>query len=77
MQVELATKLADGDLFRPGMGKTMTVQSAKFEMHGSEYVPKKKAGKKKSSKDRAKLADRVLGWAGFDDKLKPAQVRFA
>lgn len=52
----------------------MTVQPAKFEMHGTEYVPKKKGNKKKSSKDKAKLADKVLGWGGFDDKLKPTQV---
>lgn len=59
------------------MAKPMTVQLAKFEMHGSEYVPKKKTAKKKSSKDRAKLAEKVLGWGGFDDKLKPTQVNSA
>ena len=73
-QVELACKLADDDVFRPGMPKKMTVQPAKFEMHGSEYVPKKKANKKKTTKDRQKVAEKVLGWGGFDDKLKASQV---
>lgn len=75
VQVELACKLADDDHFRPGMAKKMTVQAAKFEMHGSEYVPKKKPNKKKTSKEKQKLAQKVLGWEGFDDKLKASQVR--
>ena len=75
MQVDLAVKLADDDLFRPDMAKRMTVQPAKFEMHGNQYVPKKKANKKKSAKQKALEAQKVLGWGGFDDKLKASQVR--
>lgn len=74
LQVELACKLADDDFFRPGMAKKMTVQLAKFEMHGSEYVPKKKPNKKKTTKDKQKMAEKVLGWSGFDDTLKASQV---
>jgi len=73
-QVELACKLADDDVFRPGMPRKMTVQLAKFEMRGPEYIPKKKQNKKMGSKERAKLSEKVLGWGGFDDKLKPSQV---
>jgi len=72
--VELACKLADEDHFRPGMARRMSVQVAKFEMRGPEYIPKKKANKKMGSKEKAKLSDKVLGWGGFDDKLKPSQV---
>lgn len=74
LQVELACKLADDDFFRPDMAKKMTVQPAKFEMHGAEYVPKKKPSKKKTTKDKQKMAAKVLGWGGFDDTLKPSQV---
>lgn len=74
LQVELACKLADDDFFRPGMAKKMTVQPAKFEMHGLEYVPKKKANKKKTTKDKQKIAEKVLGWGGFDDTVKASQV---
>lgn len=72
--MENACKLADDDYFRPGMSKKMKVQLAKFEMHGSEYVPKKKPNKKKTTKDKQKVAEKVLGWGGFDDKLAPSQV---
>lgn len=70
----MACKLADDDYFRPGMGRKMTVQPAKFEMRGQEYVPKKKTNKNKNSREKAKVAEKVLGWGGFDDTLKPAQV---
>ena len=69
----MACKLADDDYFRPGLTRKMSVQPAKFEMHGEEYVPKKKA-RNKNSKEKAKVADKLLGWAGFDDTLKPSQV---
>lgn len=75
LQVGLACKLADDDFFRPGMAQKMSVQPAKFEMHGTQYVPKKKGNKKKNSREKAKMADKVLGWGGFDDKLKPTQVK--
>ena len=56
------------------MSRRMSVQPAKFEMHGTEYVPKKKGKKNKNSKEKAKIAQKVLGWGGFDDSLKPVQV---
>ena len=74
LQVAVACKLADDDYFRPGMSRKMKVQPVKFEMHGEEYVPKKKGNRNKNSKEKAKVAEKVLGWAGFDDTLKPAQV---
>lgn len=74
MQVDLACRILDGAQFRPGIGAAMTVQPAKFEMHGEEYKPRKKAANKRQKKAAAQAEERALGWGGFDDKLKPAEV---
>ena len=72
MQVDLACKILDGGPFRDDPDKVITVQPAKFEMHGDTYVPKKKKQKKKK---KIVKEDKVLGWGGFDDMLPPTQVR--
>ena len=74
MQVDLACKILDGGPFRDDPSKVITVQPAKFEMHGDTYVPKKKKAKKKK---KVVKEDKVLGWGGFDDILPPTQVRDA
>ena len=71
MQVDLACKILDGGPFRDDPTKIITVQPAKFEMHGDTYVPKKKKAKKKK---KIVKEDKVLGWGGFDDMLPPTQV---
>lgn len=71
MQVDLACKILDGGPFRDDPDKTITVQPAKFEMHGDTYVPKKKKSKKKK---KVVQEDKALGWGGFDDLLPPTQV---
>lgn len=71
-QVDLACKILDGGPFRDDPNKVITVQPAKFEMHGETYVPKKKKAKKKK---KVVKEDKVLGWGGFDDLLPPTQVR--
>ena len=72
MQVDLACKILDGGPFREDPNKVITVQPAKFEMHGETYVPKKKKAKKKK---KVVQEDKVLGWGGFDDILPPTQVQ--
>ena len=72
VQVDLACKILDGGPFRDDPNKVITVQPAKFEMHGDTYVPKKKKAKKKK---KVVKEDKVLGWGGFDDLLPPTQVR--
>ena len=72
MQVDLACKILDGGPFREDPNKVITVQPAKFEMHGETYVPKKKKAKKKK---KIVQEDKVLGWGGFDDILPPTQVQ--
>ena len=42
-------------------------------MRGAEYVPKKKPKKQK----KAAKVDKALGWGGFDDQVKPTEVRMA
>ena len=71
MQVDLACKILDGGPFRDDPDKVITVQPAKFEMHGDTYIPKKKKQKKKK---KVVKEDKVLGWGGFDDMLPPTQV---
>lgn len=71
MQVELACKILDGAPLRDDPSKTMTVQPAKFEMHGEQYVPKKKPNKKKK---KVVKEEKMLGWGGFDDLLPPTKV---
>ena len=73
MQVDLACKILDGAPFRDDPARTLTVQPAKFEMRGEQFVPKKKPNKKKPKKDAAKV-DKALGWGGFDDQLNPTKV---
>eukprot|EP00884_Botryococcus_braunii_P010462 jgi/Botrbrau1/19417/Bobra.0338s0044.1 len=70
--VVLALQILDGAPFRPELSKPMTVQRAKFEMHGEQFVPKKRPNKKK--KKAAVAAERMLGWDGFDDLKKPTEV---
>ena len=72
VQVDLACKILDGGPFRDDPDKVISVQPAKFEMHGDTYVPKKKKQKKKK---KIVKEDKVLGWGGFDDMLPPTQVR--
>ena len=76
-QVLLACKILDGAQFRPGVGAPMTVEPAKFEMHGDEYKPKKRAANKRQKKLAALAEEKALGWGGFDDKLKPTEVSAA
>jgi HIV Tat-specific factor 1 len=71
-QVVLALQILDGAPFRTELTKPMTVQRAKFEMHGDQFVPKKRSNKKK--KKGAVAAERMLGWDGFDDLKKPTEV---
>ena len=73
MQVDLACKILDGAPFRDDPARTLTVQPAKFEMRGEQFVPKKKPNKKKPKKDASKV-DKALGWGGFDDQLNPTKV---
>ena len=75
MQVGLALQILDGSPFRPDMRQTMTVQRAKFEQKGEQFVAKAKPKKKKKPSAAAeKKADRQLGWGGFDDMAKPTEV---
>lgn len=75
-QVDLACRILDGAQLRPGQGAAMTVQPAKFEMHGGQYQPqKKKAGAaKRQKKANAQAEEKLLGWGGFDDQQKPTEV---
>ena len=57
------------------MGIPMTVQPAKFEMHGQEYKPRKKGANKRQKKVAAQAEEKALGWGGFDDQLKATEVR--
>ncbi|KAK9833990.1 hypothetical protein WJX81_001143 [Elliptochloris bilobata] len=68
--VALACNILDGSVFRDDPSKTLSVQVAKFEMRGPEYVPKKKAKKQK----KGPKAEKALGWGGFDDQVKATQV---
>ena len=72
MQVDLACKILDGAPFREDPARTLTVQPARFEMRGDQFVAKKKP-KKKPKKDASKV-DKALGWGGFDDQLNPTKV---
>ena len=74
LQVDLACRILDGAQFRPGQGQPMTVQPAKFEMHGEEYKPRKKGANKRQKKFAAQAEEKALGWGGFDDKFKPSEV---
>ena len=72
MQVDLACKILDGAPFRDDIAKPLSVQRAKFEMKGGEFVARKKP-KKKPKKPGAKV-DKMLGWGGFDDQLNPTKA---
>lgn len=72
-QVVLALQILDGAPFRPDMSKTMTVQRAHFQMHGDQFIPRKKPKKKKKKAGAA--LDKMLGWGGFDDVRKATDVR--
>ncbi|KAK9803813.1 hypothetical protein WJX73_002579 [Symbiochloris irregularis] len=74
--VDLACRILDGAQLRPGQGSAMTVQPAKFELHGGEYQPRKKAAgaAKRQKKANAQAEEKLLGWGGFDDQQKPTEV---
>jgi HIV Tat-specific factor 1 len=73
LQVELACRILDGGPFRDDPNKTITVQPAKFEMRGDQYIPKKKPNNRK--KKKVVKEEKMLGWGGFDDQLPPTQVQ--
>ena len=70
--MDLACKILDGAPFRDDISKPLSVQRAKFEMKGGEFVARKKP-KKKPKKPGAKV-DKMLGWGGFDDQLNPTKA---
>ena len=72
VQVDLACRILDGAPFRDDISKTLAVQPAKFEMHGDQYVPKKKP--KKNKKKVVNKVEKMLGWGGFDDIKNPTLV---
>lgn len=71
--MDLACNILDGAPFRDDISKTLTVQPAKFEMHGDQYVPKKKQNKNK--KKKVNKVEKMLGWGGFDDLKNPTLVQ--
>ena len=73
MQVDLAVKILDGSYFRAGESKPLSVQPAKFEMHG-DFVAKKRGNAKKRKKLLQQNEEKTLGWGGFDDKFKDTEV---
>ena len=73
LQVDLALKILDGSFFRAGDSKPLSVQPAKFEMHG-DFVPKKRGNAKKRKKMAQINEEKTLGWGGFDDKFKETEV---
>ena len=74
LQVDLACKILDGAPLRDSMTKPMSVQPAKFEQKGEEFVAKKKPNKKKKAAAAIQKQEKVLGWGGFDDKMPPHKV---
>jgi hypothetical protein len=52
----------------------MSVSRARFEQKGGEYVAKQDARQKRAKKKVLQKLEKDLGWAGFDDVLKPQQV---
>ena len=74
--MDLAVKILDGSFFRAGEAAPLTVQRAKFEMHG-EFQAKKRGNARKRKKTAQIVEDKALGWGGFDDKIKDTEVRFA
>ena len=74
MQVDLAIKILDGSYFRAGEAAPISVQKAKFELHG-EFQAKKRGNARKRKKTAQIVEDKALGWGGFDDKIKDTEVR--
>ena len=52
----------------------MSVSLAKFEQKGSDYVAKQDPRQKRAKKKVLQKLEKDLGWAGFDDILKPQQA---
>ncbi|PNW70131.1 hypothetical protein CHLRE_17g707050v5 [Chlamydomonas reinhardtii] len=71
--VDLACQFLNGAYFRAGMGHTMTVEKAQFQMKGETYVGKS-TNKRDKKKQLAALEARALGWAGFDDRAPPERT---
>ncbi|KAG2450736.1 hypothetical protein HYH02_004574 [Chlamydomonas schloesseri] len=71
--VDLACQFLNGSYFRAGMGSTMTVEKAQFQMKGEQYVGKS-TNKRDKKKQLAALEARALGWAGFDDRAPPERT---
>ncbi|KAG2438123.1 hypothetical protein HXX76_005732 [Chlamydomonas incerta] len=71
--VDLACQFLNGSYFRAGMGHTMTVEKAQFQMKGEKYVGKS-TNKKDKRKQLAALEQRALGWGGFDDRAPPERT---
>ena len=73
--VDLAVKLLDGAEFRFGMGTTMTVEAAKFEMKGDEFQAGKKAASNKGlKKKQLEKLEKRLHWGGADDKVAQEKI---
>ena len=72
-QVDLAIKILDGSYFRAGEATPISVQKAKFELHG-EFQAKKRGNVRKRKKTAQIVEDKALGWGGFDDKIKDTEV---